>query len=257
MIEPLINNNEKQRLEALDQYGILDTLPEEEYDEITALASEITNMPIALVSLVDGKRQWFKSKVGLSAEETPKEISFCGHAINNPDSVFIIPDSRKDERFHDNPLVVNDPNVIFYAGVPLVVDNYPLGTLCVIDNKPNQLTDTQIKSLKVLSKQVVKLLELRLKNKKLENDILLIKEHNKVLKKFADLVIPNIKNPVKNLTNLIDMFSDDYKSTLNKDGQLLFEKIDISSKQLNEVISITLSYKNNRELFFDTLNKKK
>ena len=125
---PKIPDNEQQRLDALKEYSILDTLPEKEFDEITALASYICKTPISLISLIDDKRQWFKSKQGLSVNETAKEIAFCAHAINKPDEVFIIPDSRKDDRFHDNPLVTAAPFVIFYAGVPLKSENgLPLG----------------------------------------------------------------------------------------------------------------------------------
>ena len=119
---PEIPVNELQRLDALKEYSILDTLPEKEFDELTALASFICKTPISLISLVDDKRQWFKSKKGLNANETAKELAFCAHAINAPNELFVVPDSRKDDRFHDNPLVTDAPFVIFYAGVPLISD---------------------------------------------------------------------------------------------------------------------------------------
>ncbi|MEQ8324971.1 MAG: SpoIIE family protein phosphatase [Vicingaceae bacterium] len=162
MIKPAIPENEKKRQEALEEYSILDTLPEAEYDDITYLASYICEVPISLVSLIDDKRQWFKSHHGLDAEFTPKEMAFCAHAINDQDNMLLVSDSRKDKRFHDNPLVTGDPHVIFYAGIPLVTGaGYPLGTLCVIDNKPNKLNKTQIKALKSLSNQLMSLLEAR------------------------------------------------------------------------------------------------
>ena len=168
--------DEQKRLSALKSYEILDTLLEEEYDGITRLAAQICGTKISLISLVDESRQWFKSKHGLDASETPRELAFCNHAIETPNSIFIIEDSTKDDRFKDNPLVTQDPNVIFYAGVPLVdKDNYALGTLCVIDNEPKKLSDQQIDALQTLSKSVINLFEMRRNNLKLaeEKNVLL------------------------------------------------------------------------------------
>lgn len=162
MQKPQIPKNEEARLAELFSYRILDTLPEEDYDNLTSLASSICETPISLVSLIDPERQWFKSHHGLDASETPRDLAFCAHAINRQNEVLVVPDSRKDDRFHDNPLVTGAPDVIFYAGVPLVSSNgFALGTLCVIDNKPKEISDSQIESLRILGKQVVNLMELR------------------------------------------------------------------------------------------------
>jgi len=171
--------NEIDRLNALKQYSILDTLPEEEYDDITFIASQICQTPISLISLIDENRQWFKSHHGLAATETPREYAFCAHAINNLDEVFMVPDSTKDERFHDNPLVTGSPNVIFYTGVPLVdPQGLGLGTLCVIDNKPKTLNEEQIKAIKALAKQVVLLFQLRRSKEILEENNIDLNEKN-------------------------------------------------------------------------------
>ena len=163
--------DEQKRLINLKSYEILDTLSEEEYDGITKLAAQICDTKISLITLIDESRQWFKSTYGIDVLETPRELSFCNHAIKSPNSVFIIEDSRKDDRFKENPLVTGDPNVIFYAGVPLVnKDDFALGTLCVFDQEPKRLTDFQIDALKTLSKSVMNLLELRRNNLKLENE---------------------------------------------------------------------------------------
>ncbi|MGO4816803.1 GAF domain-containing protein [Flavobacterium sp. W22_SRS_FP1] len=154
--------NEVGRIKALEEYNILDTMEEKDYDYITKLASQILNTPISLISLIFEDRQWFKSHHGLNVNETPRGLAFCAHAINYPNEVFVVNDARTDPHFSDNPLVVDKPNVIFYAGVSLVNNGgFALGTLCAIDNKPRELDSKQIEALKILGKQVMNLLELR------------------------------------------------------------------------------------------------
>ena len=161
--------NESERLQALTEYNLLDTLSEAVYDDITKMASEICRTPISLISLVDKNRQWFKSKQRLAPNETPRTDSFCAYAILNPEEIMIVPDARVDDRFIDNPLIVGYPNIVFYAGVPLVTpEGHPLGSLCVIDNRTRTLTDNQLLSLRALARLVSTHFELRKTREALE-----------------------------------------------------------------------------------------
>ncbi|MFN6037282.1 MAG: ATP-binding protein [Bacteroidota bacterium] len=236
MKAPHTPDNESGRLLALQSYQVLDTLDEEEYDSITKVASEICRTPITVISLVDKDRQWFKSKVGIEASETAREISFCAHAINSPDDIFIISDARKDDRFHDNPLVTGFPNIVFYAGVPLVDENgYALGTLCALDNQPRMLTESQLSALRVLSKKVVMLLSLKKKQIQLEHE-----------KKFLFDAI-SFSSPfflIMNRQNEIIAFGDNYKKSIpelsagsNFDEHFVWEtKIDLESIFANNIV---------------------
>lgn len=153
--------NEDGRLAALRSYGLLDSLPEDVYDDLVFLASTICETPIALISLVDERRQFFKANVGLPVRETPRELAFCAHAILG-DDLFVVDDATKDPRFARNPLVTGAPDIRFYAGVPLTdPDGHALGTLCAIDTKPRELTAMQQRALRVLGRQVMVQLELR------------------------------------------------------------------------------------------------
>ncbi len=154
--------NEAERLEALLQYQILDTDSEPEYDQLVELAATICKTPISLVSLIDKNRQWFKAAHGLGARETARELAFCDHAIHG-EHPFIVSNALEDPRFADNPLVIDGPEIRFYAGVPLKnKDGFPLGTLCVIDQSPRELNADQIRALEILANQTVQLMEQRL-----------------------------------------------------------------------------------------------
>jgi len=154
-------DNEQGRIAALEKYAILDTEPEQSFDDLTLLASFVCKTPIALISLVDEDRQWFKSRVGMDASETSRDIAFCSTAILQSD-IFVVPDALKDDRYRNNPLVVSDPYIRFYAGAPLInEDGYALGTLCVVDRTPRELIPEQKEALKALSRLVLAQLEFR------------------------------------------------------------------------------------------------
>lgn len=153
---------EKIRLNTLYHHHILDTDPEPVFDDITRLAAEIFDVPIALITLVDEKRQWFKAAVGLSEKQTSRDVSFCAHAIRRPDQPFIVTDARADARFQHNPLVLSSPHVVFYAGIPLIASNgMALGTLCIIDRQPRELIQAKLRVLHLLAGQVTQLLTSR------------------------------------------------------------------------------------------------
>ncbi len=188
-----IPHNERERLNALLEYKVLDTAPELLYDDLTHLASSICQTPIALVSLIDSERQWFKSHHGLDATETPRDISFCGHAIHGRD-VFVVEDSFKDLRFADNPLVTGAPVVRFYAGAPLInLNGLALGTLCVIDHNPRTLSSDQLKALESLARQVVTQLELRKANLLLKSKFEELQNATKQLGESQALLIQSAK----------------------------------------------------------------
>lgn len=152
---------EAARVAALNRYAILDSEPEEAFDDLVLLTAYVCKTPMALLSLVDDHRQWFKSAVGVQIKETPREISVCAHAIQQRE-LFIVPDMREDARFRDNPLVTSEPRIRFYAGTPLVnEDGFALGTLCVLDREPRELDDDQKDALKSLGRLALRQMELR------------------------------------------------------------------------------------------------
>lgn len=167
-IKTSLRGNEAARLTALSSYQILDTSSEESFDAITRIAAHICGTPISLITFVDEKRQWFKSRVGLKVAQTPREGGFCAHSIQYPD-ITNIPDARADARFATHPMVVNAPFIRFYAAVPLITaEGYALGTLCVIDHAPRQISEEQVQALRALAHEVMIQLELRRKNLELE-----------------------------------------------------------------------------------------
>jgi signal transduction histidine kinase len=200
-------DNEPARIRKLNELDILDTLEEQAYDDLTCLAAQICDTPIALVSLVDSDRQWFKSRHGLDASETPREVAFCAHAILG-DSVFVVEDSGLDERFHDNPLATGAPHVKFYAGAPLIMnDDVRVGTLCVIANEPRSISPQQEQSLAALARQVVSQLELRLKVRELES-------LDKSKDEFISTVSHELRSPLTSISGSLSLLLN------NKAGEL-------------------------------------
>lgn len=195
---PIKPAREAERLEALRDYNILDSAPEQDFDDIVELASMICETPISTITMIDEARQWFKAKVGLEDTETTRDTAFCAHAINQ-DEVMIVTDATKDKRFVDNPYVTGSPDIRFYAGMPLVTPNgFKLGTLCVIDKKPKNLLPHQLFALQVLSKQVIKLMELRKKVYELEH-------MNGTHRKLLSVIGHDLRSPLTSLYGLLEL----------------------------------------------------
>ena len=238
MIIPKLHIAEKDRIKALESYSILDTLPEEDYDNLALIASQICDTPIAIIGFIDEKRHWFKSKVGTEITENNRDLSFCGHAINSNNNIFIIPDTRIDERFKNNPLITGDSKILFYAGVSLLDDNtgLPVGTICVIDHQPKNLNEGQINSLQALSRQTMKLLELRANKLKLEKNIALLEKKNQDLERFAYSAAHDLKSPLSNISGLSTLLIDSYETKVDGEAIEIISLIKSSAIKLKEMI---------------------
>ncbi|WP_379953195.1 ATP-binding protein [Dokdonia sp. R78006] len=242
MIAPQKPTNESKRLEVLKSYNLLDTLPEDAYDTITKLASYICNTPISLVTLLDADRNFLKSRRGIDIAESPRDISFCGHAILSEEPVFIVEDARLDERFQDNPLV-RDFKAIFYAGVPLrTSDGYALGTLCVYDHKPRTLSLEEQDALRGLAKQTVLLFEARKRNIDLAAAQNETAQRNDRLEDFARLVAHDLKSPLASIEGLLNLLKEDYLGENDEDFALYIKHLDTSAKSMRDYIDGLLKY---------------
>lgn len=189
---------EVERLHALESYRILDTARDPTFDNLTALASHICGTPISTVTLIAGDRQWFKSKVGLVDDETPRSVSFCAHAIEQ-EGLFVVSDASQDERFASNPLVTADPHIRFYAGAPLVTpEGHALGTLCVIDRVPRELTDEQRRALDTLSRAAMAHLELHRQNEEL-------RELDRLKDEFVAVLSHELRTPVTSINGYVEL----------------------------------------------------
>jgi signal transduction histidine kinase len=228
---------ESNRLGNLAYYDILDTLPEQEYDDVTYLAAQICETPISLISFIDQDRQWFKSRFGFPFEQTPRDLSFCAYALLEPQEMMIVSDARQDDRFAQNPLTQQDPKVIFYAGVPLVTEEgYALGTLCVIDNKPGKLSDSQAKALNALARQVMALLVLRKKTRELEQAQAKERELHELRSQFVNMVSHELRTPLTTIGLSADTIAH-YASSLGETSRKPIERH--AGRILNQIKQLT------------------
>jgi signal transduction histidine kinase len=242
-------SEERERLNALRSYNILDSLKEEEYEEVTYLAGMICGCPISLISFIDKDRQWFKSHRGIADAETPLDVSFCVHGLNLRDRGLIVEDARLDPRFHENPFVTSDPNIVFYAGFPLVTEQgVALGSLCVIDTKPQVLSEEQLRALKILSRQVMQLLESRRKSHEMELLQDALEKRNKELEQFAMVVANDIRSPLVNIAAAHTMLKESMELGRPVDTQLLGISARAASRINGLVQGILGYYKNAADL---------
>jgi signal transduction histidine kinase len=249
-----MRKNESERLQKLRSYHILDSSRDASFDKIARLASSFCEMPFALISLVDENRQWFKSVVGFDKlVETPRSISFCSFTIQGED-VMEVRDAQLDERFRANPLVTSDPNIRFYAGAPLTSpEGYNLGTLCVIDQRPGKLTESQLEVLKILAQQVVDLMELRQANRELslakkiledQQQLLINKARLQTIGELAGGVCHQINNPLAIIVGRSMILRSQLKQRFPEDSQMIRELdvIDQTSQRVSDILKSLRMY---------------
>ncbi|MCB0932462.1 MAG: sensor domain-containing diguanylate cyclase [Mycobacterium sp.] len=243
-----VPDNEEARLSVLEGYRILDSLPEQASDDFAKLASAICGTPIALITLLDDHRQWFKARVGLDVSETPRSQAFCAHAIMNPDEVMTVRDATLDERFATNPLVTGDPGIRFYAGAPLVAPTgEALGTVCVIDREPRELTEVQKEALEILAREIVSQFELRRSINALEEAALdqekyveMLHEYQRDMEKLRSNLeaqsVTDVLTGVQNRRSFDLRINEEYQRARGRMTSLAMLVIDVDHfKEINDV----------------------
>ena len=246
MITPAIPINEAKRLESLKELDIIDSIPEQAYDNITKLASYICKTPIAVMNMIGSDQNWFKSKYGTELCGSTRDDSFCGHTILDPKNLMEVPIAKDDERFKDNPFVIADNGISYYAGISLLdTEGLPLGTLCVYDIEENQLDEQQKEALIALGKQVELLLESRRKNLALEKMQTALNDNNNILREFASTVSHDLKMPLANMILTADMIKVKYGKVLGQEGGDYLSYLKQSGLTLSDYINGLLDHYSN------------
>ncbi len=228
---------EAARVAAVKEYRVVNTPAENDFDDITALASFICETPISLITFLDDEKQWIKSGYGTDIKESPLDVAFCAHAIQQPKETFMVADARQDFRFANNPLVTKNPNIVFYTGIPLVnPDGHALGTLCVLDQKPKKLNELQLDSLKKLAHQVVKLLELRKSNYDLQDLRENLDVRNKELEQFAYVVSHDIKSPLSSIVLTSEMLRENFGDNIDEGNEQLLGVLNRASTKIKNLL---------------------
>jgi len=256
VIIPEFHIQEVDRLKALASYGQMDSPPSADLDDLTNLASEICQTPMALITLVNGYRQWFKSNKGIGVSETSRDVAFCAHALLCQEDIMVVEDTRKDERFVDNPFVKDDPHLVFYAGAILKTqEGLPLGTLCVLDTKPRQLSDDQLKALKTIADQVMYRFELQKKQNQLLELSGELQKKNDELLRFAYVAAHDLKTPLSTIDALINLVEQKHSDQVDAEGKKILSFIKNSSDRLNRMVEGLLNFSRLENI--DTSNKTK
>lgn len=234
MVSPHIPADDHRRLKELYRYEVLDTSYEDEFNDVVQLAATICKTPIALISMVDAKRQWFKAKYGIEDNEFARDISFCGHTIALENAIFEIEDATKDERFIDNPLVTGEPYIRFYAGVPLINSNgFKVGTISVLDTKPGILNAEQVFTLQTMAKQVVKLLDQNLLNKQLEQQQVKLQQQMEMQNRILSIIAHDVRNPIGAVKSIIELNA---RKILSQEDSV--ELMNMAGKQIDGTVEL-------------------
>lgn len=231
---PPIPEDEDTRLRTVRAFDILDTAPEDSFDDLTRLASAICEVPISTVTIVDRERQWFKSMVGLDKREDTREVSFCAHTVVDKKPL-VVRDARDDPRFASNPLVLGDPFIRFYAGSPLVTESgQVVGTICVIDRVPRELTESQAQALDALARQTMRLLESRKQARDLQ-------ELDRVKDEFVALVSHELRTPLASIRGYLEVLLEEEPGPVNDVQRRFLEIVDRNSVRLHRIVDDLLT----------------
>lgn len=246
-------NVEQERLKEVTKFLELDFNRSTEFQDIVELAAQLCEKPVALITLLDDESNWLKIKTGTDIDVMPRETSFCQYGIEQ-DDLFIISDATKDSRFVNNPLVHADPNLKFYAGAPLILNNgVKLGTLCLFDQKPNTLTDLQQKILPILARQVTFLMELELSRMQLKQQTEETEAKNQSLMKIAQLQAHQIRQPLTTIMSLINLVKDGYEN-VNEEWMSMFETATNNfDKTIHDIIAESIAVKDLRAIRFNKM----
>lgn len=237
-----LHPSEPDRLEALQSFHILDTLPEEDFDNLARLACTVCDVPTAMVNMVDRDRVWFKSRLGLDDEQCPRDVAFCAHTVVEPGGVMVVPDARYDDRFADNPQVQAEPPVVFYAGVALDGgEGLPIGTLCLVGSEPKELSEGQQEALKMIAGQVNNLLRLR-KSALIENSWEMLEQRRRDLEQFAYAASHDLQEPIRTVHQFSRLFEMRYKQLLDDEGRDMLRVISNASERMGLLVKGLLSY---------------
>ena len=238
-------DNEIDRLNNLRAYHLLDSLPEQEFDDLTALASHVCGTPISLISLVDEHRQWFKSSVGVEAgvTETDRDLAFCAHTILDPTRPLVVKNPAADPRFRDNALVTEGMKIGFYAGVPLVTrEGHALGSICVLDRRERELSPAQLGALQQLARQTIKLFELRRALADAEEDRRRRESAYLLLRNFSHVIAHDLKAPIRNIRQATELIREDTETAFSDDATQLLQMVEARAVDASRMIDGVLRY---------------